>query len=64
MTEQFLTEEHTMFREDSEIFLKKEVVPFIDKWEKDGTIERFYLEEVWDMGYFGSTTQNNMAVLD
>ena len=53
MTEQFLTEEHTMFREGFRAFLKQEVVPFIDKWEKNGTIERFIWKKFGDMGYFG-----------
>ena len=52
MTEQFLTEEHEMFRQGFRDFLKQEVVPFIDKWEKDGTIERFIWKKFGDMGYF------------
>ena len=53
MTDQFLTEEHEMFRQGFRDFLKKEVTPFIEKWEKDGTIERFIWKKFGDMGYFG-----------
>ncbi len=53
MTEQFFTEEHELFRQGFRDFLKKEVAPFIDKWEKDGTIERFIWKKFGDMGYFG-----------
>ena len=47
------TEEHEAFRESFQNFLKKEVVPHIDKWEKDGVIERFIWKKFGDMGYFG-----------
>lgn len=53
MTNQFFTEEHEMFRQGFRDFLKQEVVPFIDKWEKDGTIERFIWKKMGEMGYFG-----------
>ena len=36
----FLTEEHHQFRQGFRDFLQKEVVPHIEKWEKDGKIER------------------------
>lgn len=42
-----------MFRQGFRDFLKQEVVPFIDKWEEDGTIERFIWKKFGDMGYFG-----------
>ena len=53
MTEMFLTEEHKMFRQGFRDFLQQEVVPFIEKWEKEGTIERFIWKKFGDMGYFG-----------
>ncbi|MES2587417.1 MAG: acyl-CoA dehydrogenase family protein [Bacteroidota bacterium] len=49
----FFTEEHHQFRQGFRDFLQKEVVPHIDKWEKDGTIERFIWKKFGDMGYFG-----------
>ncbi len=53
MTASYFTDDHHMFRQGLRDFLKKEVVPHIDKWEKDGTIERFIWKKFGDMGYFG-----------
>ncbi len=49
----YFTEEHESFRQSFKEFLQKEVVPHIDKWEKDGKIERFIWKKVGEMGYFG-----------
>ena len=49
----FFTEEHDQFRQGFRDFLQKEVVPHIEKWEKEGTIERFIWKKFGDMGYFG-----------
>lgn len=49
----YFTEEHKLFRESLQDFLKKEVVPHIEKWEETGTIERFIWEKFGDMGFFG-----------
>ena len=51
----YFTEEHELFRKSFQEFLKKEVVPHIDKWEKSGTIDRFIWEKFGEMGYFGLT---------
>ena len=53
MNSMYFTEEHNAFRESFRDFLKKEVVPHIDKWEETGTIERFIWKKFGDMGYFG-----------
>lgn len=53
MNSMYFTEEHEAFRQSFQNFLKKEVVPHIDKWEKDGVIERFIWKKFGDMGYFG-----------
>ena len=53
MTSMYFTEEHNLFRQSLQDFLKKEVVPHIDKWEKTGTIERFIWKKFGDMGFFG-----------
>ena len=42
-----------MFREGFRDFLKKEVLPYIEEWEKTGTIDRFIWEKFGEMGYFG-----------
>ncbi len=49
----YFTEEHHAFRKSFQEFLKKEVVPHIDKWEKDGKVERFIWKKFGEMGYFG-----------
>ena len=49
----YLTEEHKLFREGFRNFLQQEVVPHIDKWEKEGKIDRFIWEKFGEMGYFG-----------
>ena len=49
----YFTEEHELFRESLRDFLKKEVVPHIEKWEETGNIERFIWKKFGDMGYFG-----------
>lgn len=53
MNSMYFTEEHHLFRQSFKEFLKKEVVPHIDKWEKTGTIERFIWKKFGDMGFFG-----------
>lgn len=53
MNNLYFTEEHLLFRESLKDFLQKEVVPYIEKWEKSGTIERFIWKKMGDMGFFG-----------
>ncbi|MFD2727020.1 acyl-CoA dehydrogenase family protein [Hyunsoonleella rubra] len=53
MTSMYFTEEHELFRKSLQHFLKKEVVPYIDTWEKTGEIDRFIWKEFGDMGFFG-----------
>tara|TARA_R110000787_G_scaffold89678_6_gene189686 strand:- start:3362 stop:4528 length:1167 start_codon:yes stop_codon:yes gene_type:complete len=53
MDNMYFTEEHELFRESLKDFLQKEVVPHIDKWEKDGVVERFIWKKMGDMGFFG-----------
>lgn len=55
MNSMYFTEEHELFRKSFQEFLKKEVVPHIEEWEKTGTIERFIWEKFGEMGYFGLT---------
>lgn len=53
MNSMYFTEEHEAFRQSFKDFLQKEVVPYVDKWEKDGTVERFIWKKFGEMGYFG-----------
>ncbi len=53
MDSMYFTEEHELFRESLREFLKKEVTPHIDKWEKTGDIDRFIWKKFGGMGYLG-----------
>lgn len=53
MNSMYFTEEHEAFRQSFRDFLQKEVVPYIDKWEKEGMVERFIWKKFGEMGYFG-----------
>ena len=53
MSSMYFTEEHQMFRQSLRDFLKKEVVPHIDKWEETGTVERFIWKKFGEMGFLG-----------
>ena len=64
MSSMYFTEEHDAFRASFKAFLQKEVVPFIDKWEKTGTIERFIWKKFGEMGYFGLCTPEQYGGLD
>ena len=60
----YFTEEHDFFRQSFKDFLQKEVVPHINKWEKDGTVERFIWKKFGEMGYFGLSTPDEYGGLD
>jgi len=64
MDKRYFSEEHNLFRESLREFLKKEVVPHIDKWEKDKGIERFIWKKFGDMGYFGLTYPSKYGGLE
>jgi alkylation response protein AidB-like acyl-CoA dehydrogenase len=60
----YFSEEHEMFRKSLKEFLQKEVVPHIDKWEEEGSIERFIWKKFGDMGYFGLAYPEKYGGLD
>ncbi len=64
MNSMYFTEEHEAFRASFKDFLKKEVVPHIEKWEKTGTIDRFIWKKFGEMGYFGLSTPEEYGGLD
>ena len=64
MSNRYFTEEHKLFRESLKVFLKKEVVPYIEKWEKTGDIDRFIWEKFGEMGYFGIAYPEEYGGLD
>ncbi|MCF6167938.1 acyl-CoA dehydrogenase family protein [Lutibacter sp.] len=64
MNSMYFTEEHEAFRKSFRDFLKKEVVPHIDKWEKTGTIDRFIWNKFGEMGYFGLNSPEEFGGLN
>ncbi|MEM6686040.1 MAG: acyl-CoA dehydrogenase family protein [Bacteroidota bacterium] len=64
MESMYFNEEHHLFRESLRDFLKKEVVPHIDKWEKTGTIDRFIWEKFGEMGFFGLSYPEEYGGMD
>lgn len=64
MNSMYFTEEHDAFRASFKDFLQKEVVPYIDEWEKTGTIDRFIWKKFGEMGYFGLCTPEEYGGLD
>lgn len=60
----YFTEEHQLFRKSLQDFLKKEVVPHIEKWEETGTIDRFIWKKFGEMGYFGLVYPEEYGGLD
>ena len=60
----YFTEEHEAFRASFKDFLQKEVVPHINKWEKEGSIERFIWKKFGEMGYFGLRTPEEFGGLN
>tara|TARA_B110000902_G_scaffold170273_1_gene193911 strand:+ start:17136 stop:18293 length:1158 start_codon:yes stop_codon:yes gene_type:complete len=60
----YFTEEHEAFRASFKDFLQKEVVPHINKWEKEGSIERFIWKKFGEMGYFGLNTPEEFGGLN
>ena len=64
MSSMYFTEEHEAFRASFKEFLKKEVIPHIDKWEKEGRIERFIWKKFGEMGYFGLNTPEEFGGLN
>ena len=56
MSSMYFTEEHEAFRASFKEFLQKEVVPYIEKWEKSGKIDRFIWKKFGEMGYFALNT--------
>ncbi len=53
MNSMYFTEEHHLFRKSLQDFLKKEVVPHIDKWEETGVIDKNIWKKFGDMGFLG-----------
>ena len=64
MSNMYFTEEHNLFRESLKDFLQKEVVPHIEKWEQQGSLDKFIWKKFGEMGYFGLAYPEKYGGLD
>ncbi len=48
-----LSPEHQVFRETLRAFIQKEILPYIDDWEKEQQIDRSIWKKMGDMGFLG-----------
>ena len=53
MSSMYFSEEHNAFRQSFRDFLQKEVAPFVEKWEKQGFVDKEIWKKFGEMGYFG-----------
>jgi acyl-CoA dehydrogenase len=53
MKSYYFSEEHEMFRESLRDFLKNEIMPHINEWEKAGEVPREMYQRFGEMGYLG-----------
>jgi alkylation response protein AidB-like acyl-CoA dehydrogenase len=53
MKSYYFSEEHDLFRQSLRDFMKTEVIPHIDKWEKAGEVPREMYQKFGEMGYLG-----------
>lgn len=51
MRASILTAEHETFRETLRIFIRREILPHVDRWEKEGQIDRQIWKKMGDMGF-------------
>lgn len=53
MRASILTAEHETFRETLRTFIRKQILPHVDLWEKQGQIDRQIWKKMGDMGFMG-----------
>lgn len=47
------TPEHKIFRETLQAFIRKEILPHVDTWEREGAIDKAIWKKLGDMGFMG-----------
>lgn len=47
------TSEHIIFRETLQAFIRKEILPHIDNWEREGAIDKSIWKKMGEMGFMG-----------
>lgn len=53
MEKLIFTEEHELFRQSYRDFLKAEIEPNFEKWEKEGKVDRALFKKMGEMGFLG-----------
>jgi len=53
MYDEYFTESHEILRDTVRTFVKREIAPYIDKWEDDGEIPRDLYSKAGEAGFFG-----------
>jgi alkylation response protein AidB-like acyl-CoA dehydrogenase len=64
MNSSYFTEEHKAFRKSFQDFLLKEVIPHVDRWEEQGSIDKSVFKKFGEMGYFGLNYPEEYGGLD
>jgi alkylation response protein AidB-like acyl-CoA dehydrogenase len=59
-----LTAEHETFRETLRMFIRKEILPHIDRWEKEGQIDRDIWKKMGEMGFMALNYPEEYGGLD
>lgn len=54
MSHWMFNEDHKMFRKSVSKFVEKEVVPFVEEWEKAGEVPRTLFERMGELGFLGT----------
>ncbi|PKN70285.1 MAG: acyl-CoA dehydrogenase [Deltaproteobacteria bacterium HGW-Deltaproteobacteria-12] len=53
MYEEYFSESHQMLRESLRKFIAREITPFVDTWEEEGTFPRELYKKAGDAGFLG-----------
>src|SRR5690625_3574039 len=53
MSHWLFTEEHEEFRKTVRRFMEAEIKPYVEQWEKEGTVPRSALQKLGEQGYIG-----------
>ncbi len=53
MYEEYFTESHQMLRDSIRKFIAREITPFVEKWEEEGTFPRELYKKAGDAGFLG-----------
>ncbi len=61
MTRQIFNEDHEQFRSTVQRFVAKEVVPFVDAWERSGIIEREFFAKAGELGLLGMAVPEELG---